>query len=104
MAFLFGCSSANIKMFLGNDTQPYGLPQILLFNNCPFFLGCLWNVSSNDIDYFTLNLFNLIFNNEKYVSLIQSIIQVKKELNLKYSVASSIVFYGNNDINLYVKS
>ncbi len=104
LTFLFGCSSANIKMFLGNDTQPYGLPHILLFNNCPFFLGCLWNVSSNDIDYFTLNLFNLIFNNEKYVSLIQSIIQVKKELNLKYSVASSIVFYGNNDINLYVNS
>ena len=104
LMFLFGCSSANVRMFLGNDTQPFGLPQICLFNKCPFFLGCLWNVSSHDIDYFTLNLFNLLFNKDKKVSLLQSIIEIKKEMNLRFCNSSSIVVYGNNDINLYITS
>ena len=104
LMFLFGCSSANVRMFLGNDTQPFGLPQICLFNKCPFFLGCLWNVSSHDIDYFTLNLFNLLFNKDKKVSLIQSIIEIKKEMNLRFCNSSAIVVYGNNDINLYISS
>ena len=69
-----------------------------------FFLGCLWNVCLDNIDYFTLNLFNLLFNKDKKVSLLQSIIEIKKEMNLRFCNSSSIVVYGNNDINLYITS
>ena len=107
MTFLFGCSSSNTKILVEKDIHPYGLPQILMKNNCPFLFGYLWPIFSVDVDKFTVAFFKELFTETTEVSqstdiktksLLEQILKYKRKIKKRYINASASVIYANNDI------
>ena len=98
LTFLFGCSSANSRLLSEKDTQPLSTPQLFLKQLCPFFLGFLWTVSSQDLDELTVKMMKILFESKNYISLIKLIILLKRKFSLKWYNGGALVMYSNSDI------
>lgn len=54
---IFGCSSA---CMCKGKIEPHGIVHSYLINECPCVLGCLWEVTDQEIDKVTFEIFKNI--------------------------------------------
>ncbi|KAF7459096.1 Peptidase family C50 family protein [Cryptosporidium felis] len=89
-SLLVGCSSSRIRSYGPNDT--FFTPLHYLIGGSPFVLGALWDVTDQDIDRFTISIFDHWFNSR--LSLLESITLARQDCKLPLLNGSSCVCFG----------
>ncbi|KAH8582505.1 separin (caspase fold protease) [Cryptosporidium sp. chipmunk genotype I] len=89
-SLLIGCSSSKIRSYGSNHV--FFTPMHYLIGGSPFVLGALWDVTDQDIDRFTMSIFDNWVGSK--LSLIESITLAKQECKLPLLNGSSCVCFG----------
>ncbi|KAJ1610718.1 separin (caspase fold protease) [Cryptosporidium canis] len=89
-SLLIGCSSSKIRSYGSNNI--FFTPMHYIIGGSPFVLGALWDVTDQDIDRFTMSIFDNWVGSE--LSLIESITLAKQECKLPLLNGSSCVCFG----------
>ncbi|KAK6590501.1 separin (caspase fold protease) [Cryptosporidium xiaoi] len=90
-SLLIGCSSSRIRSYETNDI--FCTPLYYLIGGSPFILGALWDVTDQDIDRFTLSIFDNWFKSN--LSLLESITVSRRSCKLPLLNGSSCVCFGH---------
>lgn len=89
-SLLIGCSSSKIRSYGSNNI--FFTPMHYLIGGSPFVLGALWDVTDQDIDRFTMSIFDNWVGSK--LSLIESITLAKQECKLPLLNGSSCICFG----------
>ncbi|OII74147.1 caspase fold protease [Cryptosporidium ubiquitum] len=89
-SLLIGCSSSKIRSYGSNNI--FFTPMHYLIGGSPFVLGALWDVTDQDIDRFTMSIFDNWVGLK--LSLIESITLARQECKLPLLNGSSCVCFG----------
>lgn len=89
-SLLIGCSSSKIRSYGSNNI--FFTPLHYLIGGSPFVLGALWDVTDQDIDRFTMSIFDHWVGSK--LSLIESITLAKQECKLPLLNGSACVCFG----------
>ncbi|KAK9171537.1 Peptidase family C50 family protein [Cryptosporidium meleagridis] len=89
-SLLIGCSSSKIRSYGSNHV--FFTPIHYLIGGSPFILGALWDVTDQDIDRFTVSIFDNWVGSK--LSLLESITLAKQECKLPLLNGSSCVCFG----------
>ncbi|KAL5367592.1 separin (caspase fold protease) [Cryptosporidium parvum] len=89
-SLLIGCSSSKIRSYGSNHV--FFTPIHYLIGGSPLILGALWDVTDQDIDRFTMSIFDNWVGSK--LSLVESITLAKQECKLPLLNGSSCVCFG----------
>ncbi|KAH8741042.1 caspase fold protease [Cryptosporidium ryanae] len=90
-SLLIGCSSSRIRSY--GLSEIFCTPLHYLIGGSPFILGVLWDVTDQDIDRFTLSIFDNWF--ESNLSLLESITLSRRSCKLPLLNGSSCICFGH---------
>ena len=101
LSLVVGCSSAALSN-VNQTVESFGSVYDFLMNGCPTYVGCLWNVTSSDVDRFTERLLKHTFEvydaeeNQlpKFASITKAVSLSRNVCKLKYLNGAAPVIWG----------